>query len=321
METIWRIVKGVASRKWKTAIFSITSACNCRCSMCNIPNLPQISIAPEKGGKILRQCSKNGVLFLSFTGGEPLLHPSFPSLARAAKGMGFVIHVASNGTLPNGVRILKGSVDVMGFSVDSMDPQEHDLNRKHKGAFEKVRRSIQNCRKLGIKAYANTPPNVYIADKIEEYVEFMNGEWGIPVGFCYPETGNRGYFSTDENIVSVLSHEKIAEFFRSALKLKKGGYEILNTDVYLREAVEYAKGNFSRVSRCWAGEGVYWIDWHGDVHPCFSKEETLNTCEKWEKYSAEKCNDCFTQCFREPSSVISNIPSLINELKILRALS
>lgn len=316
-----RIFKGLAQRRWKTAIFSITSACNCMCSMCNIPNLPRISITLDEGAKILSQCSKNGVLFISFTGGEPLLHPSLPALVRMAKNMGFIVHLASNGTLPGRVHMLKGIVDAIGFSVDSLVPSEHDLNRRHKGAFEKVQRSVKNCKRFGIKACANTPPNEYIVDGIEDYVEFMNFEWGIPVGFCYPEKGNGDYFSTRENIVGSLSPEKVAEFFRSALRLKKVGHEILNTDIFLKEAAEYARGNYSMVSRCWAGRGVYWVDWHGNVHPCFSREKVLNAQEKWESYNAKSCNECFTQCFREPSSVISNIPSLIKELNTLRTLS
>ena len=51
------ILKCLLGGRWKTAIFSVTSACNCRCSMCNVPNLPPQHILPntafESDGGIL----------------------------------------------------------------------------------------------------------------------------------------------------------------------------------------------------------------------------------------------------------------------------
>jgi len=316
-EMIGSIIKCALGGRWKTAIFSVTSACNCGCSMCNIPNLPPQHLSLNAAFEILRQCAKNKVAVVSITGGEPFLYPALPVLVREAKEMGIIVHIATNGTLPEKIREVAGYVDAIGFSIDSHVAPEHDGNRRHEGAFEKCLKGVRVCKKMGIRFFANAPPNEYIIGKIEEYVSFINQGLGIPVGFCYPEMHGGNYFSRDKSIISDLSPEQLADFFRAALRLKRSGYGILNTDIFLNEAAEYARGNFQKVCRCGSGRVVYWIDWSGDVRPCFVKKEVLNRKEGWEKFNPNNCNECFTQCFREPSSFLYSLPFSLRGLGTL----
>lgn len=312
------ILKCALGRRWKTAILSVTSACNCRCSTCNIPNLPLKHLPLDIAVEILHQCVENKVAFLSITGGEPFLYPHLKTLVREAHKLGIFVHIASNGTLPEKINEVRGLVDAIGFSIDSHVGAEHDAHRGHERAFEKCLASVKNCQKMGIRSFANTPPNQYIIEKIEEYVEFINNEVGIPVGFCFPETNGGDYFSKCESIISGMTREQIASFFSAALRLKKSGHGIINTDIFLKEAIEYAKGNFSGVNRCGSGRVVYWIDWSGKVHPCFNKQAILNEKRRWEKYNPMNCNECFVQCFREPSSFVYDLPASLGELKSWR---
>jgi len=182
------------------------------------------------------------------------------------------------------------------------------------------RKILKKCKKFGIKATVNTPPNEFIVNKIEEYMDFVNNDLEVPVAFCYPETGNKDYYTTDENPVSALTREQIADFFSSALRLKEAGYEVFNTDLFLKEAVHYARERYGEVSPCRSGDSVYWIDWFGDVHPCFTKGAVLNEKEVWESCDQSGCNRCFTQCFREPSSAVVNPRSVLGEIKMFRVL-
>ncbi|MGQ9788223.1 MAG: radical SAM protein [Candidatus Hadarchaeaceae archaeon] len=309
------IFKCALGRRWKTAIFSVTTACNCRCSMCNIPNLPPKHLSLEAGLEILRQCVQNKVAFLSITGGEPFLYPHLKPLVKKAHKLGVFVHLASNGTFPEKISMVSKYVDAIGFSIDSHVGAEHEDHRRHPGIFKKILASVKNCQKLGVSSFANTPPNRYIIERVEEYVKFINNRVGIPVGFCFPETNGGNYFSKGESIISGLRREQIAGFFRTVLTLKRSGYEIINTDIFLKEAIAYAAGNFSGLSRCGGGRVVYWIDWSGNVRPCFNKGEILSNGGRWEKYESDDCNDCFTQCFREPSSFVYHLPFSLGELK------
>lgn len=292
----------------KTAIFSITTRCNCSCSMCGIPKMEKYAIPFQEAKKILDECFKNGVLSISLTGGEPLLHQELREIASYAREKGMFVHIASNGTMPDRFKLLRGLIDLVGFSLDSHIPDEHDKNRGRRDCFNEVLRSIKVCHDLGIKTVVNTPPNQMIKDRVEEYIDYVNNELGCPVGFCYPMIDNGGYYDKGLNVVSALTPHDIARFFQEVIRLKKNGSKIANTEEFLREAAGYALG--LKVSPCRAGEAVIWIDWFGSVHPCFNKKHiTLNSGNGvfWEAHDSRTCNECFNQCFREPSLVNNNI--------------
>ncbi|MGQ9513686.1 MAG: radical SAM protein [Thermoproteota archaeon] len=305
----------------KTAIFSITTRCNCNCSMCGIPKMDKHSISLERAEEVIDDCYRNGVLFISLTGGEPLLHPEIKEIAKYAGMRGMYVHIASNGTMPDRLRQLKGLIDLIGISLDSHIPEEHDKNRGRKKCSEEVTRSIKVCHELGIKTIVNTPPNQMIKNRVEEYVTYVNRELGCPVGFCYPMVDNGGYYGNGSNVVSDLTPQEIVRFYHEVMRLKKNGYKIANTDIFFREAIAYTLGN--KVSPCRAGESVVWIDWFGSIHPCFNKKNiTLNSMNRdsWESHDASICNECFNQCFREPSLVSGSLRSILADWKLYKYL-
>jgi len=296
----------------KTAIFSITTWCNCNCTMCGIPKMDKVAISLPKAKELLDDCSRNGVLFVSFTGGEPLMHPDIGEILSYAKAKGMFVHVASNGTMPERIRSLKGMVDLIGFSLDSHDPAEHDRNRGRRNCSQEVARSVRISHALGMRPIVNTPPNQMIIGRIEEYVRYVNEELGCPVGFCYPMVDNGGYYDKGSNVVSSLKPSEIVRFYSRAIELKGNHTKIVNTDDFLRESIMYTLGY--RVSPCRAGDRVVWIDWSGSVYPCFNKGSVrLNGGNRlWSCFDASECSECFNQCFREPSLVSGWAKALCN---------
>jgi len=314
-----RLFADVLAGRRKTAIFSVTNLCNCRCSMCDIPDLGSFSLTQAQAKTLLHDCYRNGVRFVSFTGGEPLIHPGLREMLAYAKSLGMYTHLATNGTVPRRIREVAVLADLVGFSLDSHVAEEHDANRRHPGCAKKVRESIAICKGLGVKVQVNTPPNTMIADKPEEYVSYVTRELGVSVGFCYPGVG--GVFDPGENTVTVLTPQRVADFFAKALELKDGGSPIANTRMFLMEAVDYALGRYGRLSPCTAGEDVVWVDWSGMLRPCFVKEDTLNTGgSAWRRYDAAGCNDCFIQCFREPSIGASQPLRMVREWRTIKQL-
>jgi radical SAM protein with 4Fe4S-binding SPASM domain len=83
----------------------LTRRCNLRCGHCYVVDhsgsgfdvANELSAAAWEG--ILDELAGAGCLWLGLTGGEPLVHPGFESIYRAAKGRGFLVTVLSNGTL------------------------------------------------------------------------------------------------------------------------------------------------------------------------------------------------------------------------------
>ena len=82
--------------------FELTGRCNERCLHCYIPQGKKSGdIAPELFSRVLEECREMGVLSLTFSGGEPMLHPRFTDFLREAKQYDFSINVLSNLTLLN----------------------------------------------------------------------------------------------------------------------------------------------------------------------------------------------------------------------------
>ena len=83
----------------------LTPFCNFRCLMCYVRLTPDQA---QRQGQLLsagqwlelaRQAREMGTLYLTLTGGEPLLYPEFWELYEALNQMGFLITLLSNGSL------------------------------------------------------------------------------------------------------------------------------------------------------------------------------------------------------------------------------
>lgn len=97
----------------------------------------------------MRDLKRLGVKVIDFTGGEPLLHRELDVLLREAKKQGMITTVTSNGLLfPKQAEKLRGLIDMLHFSLDSPDRDEHDKSRGVK-CFDKVMESIEIARRLG----------------------------------------------------------------------------------------------------------------------------------------------------------------------------
>jgi len=124
----------------------LTSRCNERCVHCYIPHDQKINdIEPELFYDILEQCRDMGVLTVTLSGGEPMLHKNFCDFLRKVKEYDFAINVLSNLTLLNDEIIaeLKAArLSSVQVSLYSLDPAIHDSITKLEGSFYKTRDNI-----------------------------------------------------------------------------------------------------------------------------------------------------------------------------------
>jgi MoaA/NifB/PqqE/SkfB family radical SAM enzyme len=97
----------------------------------------------------MRDLKALGVRVVDFTGGEPLLHRQLALLLGEAKKQGMITTVTTNGLLyPKYAEKFKGLIDMLHFSLDSPDQEEHDQSRGVK-CFDKVIESISVAKSLG----------------------------------------------------------------------------------------------------------------------------------------------------------------------------
>jgi len=125
----------------------LTSRCNERCVHCYIPHENKSSdINPDFFYRVLDECRDMGLLSLTLSGGEPMLHVQFPQFLRRAKEYDFSINILSNLTLLNDEIITEmkatrlSSVQV---SLYSMKPEIHDSITGLPGSFTKTKSAIE----------------------------------------------------------------------------------------------------------------------------------------------------------------------------------
>lgn len=131
------------------ANYYLTYRCNAKCSFCDIWEKPSPYITLEDVEANLIDLKRLGVKVLDFTGGEPLLHQQLDVMLKMAKDMGFITTVTTNCLLyPKYAEKLKGLIDMLHFSLDSPNREEHNQSRGVP-CFDFVMDSMRIAKALG----------------------------------------------------------------------------------------------------------------------------------------------------------------------------
>ena len=124
----------------------LTSRCNERCVHCYIPHENKIDdIDPAFFYDVLDQSRDMGLLNITLSGGEPLLHPQFCEFLRKAKEYDFSINILSNLTLINDEIIAEMKANRLSsvqVSLYSMKSKIHDSITQVHGSFDKTLSAI-----------------------------------------------------------------------------------------------------------------------------------------------------------------------------------
>lgn len=96
----------------------------------------------------LKDLKRLGIKIILFTGGEPLLYPHIVEALKLAKKYGFYTSIVTNCTLyPKYAPRLKGLVDILQFSFDSVDENEHNRIRGI-NCYNKVIESLKIAKEI-----------------------------------------------------------------------------------------------------------------------------------------------------------------------------
>ena len=100
---------------------------------------------------------------VSFTGGEPTLHPGLPELIAHAKSRHMRVNLISNGLRcadPDFVACLaEAGLDSAQISLEAGEAAVHDEVVQHPGAFQRTWQGVRNLKAAGIHTHTNTTIN------------------------------------------------------------------------------------------------------------------------------------------------------------------
>ena len=245
----------------------LTSRCNERCVHCYIPHeLKLKDISSELYYDVLKQLSKMGVLYVTLSGGEPMLHPNFVEFLLAAKKYDFYVNVLSNLTLINDeiISALKeGNVTSVQVSLYSMNPEHHDAITARKGSFEKTKNAILRLIENDIPVHVSCPTMKGNKDDYGEVLAWCN-EHKIRCQTDYIMMAE--YNHDTANLAHRLSTEETAKVIE----------DIINGDEEYQRAINYP--GFEDVCKnacfnpdrrlCGVGISSCAMVSNGNVYPC-----------------------------------------------------
>ncbi|HOY64046.1 MAG TPA: radical SAM protein, partial [bacterium] len=124
-----------------SAHFELTRRCNLRCRHCYVCGGDERrEMSTEQVFRALDVLADSGTLFVTFTGGEPLVRRDFFEIAERAAEKNFAVRIFTNGTLIDEAaadRIAALNPLEVGISVYGATAETHDGITMSPGSFEK----------------------------------------------------------------------------------------------------------------------------------------------------------------------------------------
>jgi radical SAM protein with 4Fe4S-binding SPASM domain len=274
-------------------VWNFTRKCNLRCKHCYAnAGKTEYELSLAEKLKLVKQLDDAGVVAISFSGGEPLLHRDFWKVAEFASNLGFHVSIATNGTLITpevAERLKKVGVCYVEVSLDAASPKTHDNFRGIEGAFDRALDGIKNCVRVGIQTCIATTATKLNISEIPEIISLAEdlGVYRLVV-FNFIPTG-RGKEITKLDL-SVEERKWLLEFLYDALQ--KSHLQVLSTSplfavvavekVLQRRGEKITPTHFADVCMpsdsalvlsdflggCGAGRLYCGIQPNGDVTPC-----------------------------------------------------
>jgi radical SAM protein with 4Fe4S-binding SPASM domain len=163
---------------------ALTYRCNNDCSHCyndrprDYPELPT-----EAWQKIINQLWDLSIPHIVFTGGEPTLRDDLPVLIAHAEHNGQITGLNTNGRRLGQKKYLdtlvEAGLDHVQITLESHDPNIHDLMVNRKGAWSQTVTGIENALDSPLYVMTNTTMLQFNAPKLRETLSFL-AELGVP---------------------------------------------------------------------------------------------------------------------------------------------
>lgn len=252
----------------------LTSRCNERCVHCYIPHKYKLyDITPELYYSTLEQLSKMGVLSVTLSGGEPMMHPQFIEFLRAAKKYDFYVNILSNLTLLNDEIIAEmkaGNVSSVQVSLYSMNPEHHDAITAVKGSFEKTKAAILKLVENDIPLHVSCPTMKGNKDDFKEVLAWCH-EHKIRAQTDYIMMAQ--YNHETENLANRLTVEEAGNVIKSIMEGDEDYQKAILEPDFVKHCNE-AQFNPER-RLCGVGVSTCCMVANGNVYPCAGWQEMV----------------------------------------------
>jgi MoaA/NifB/PqqE/SkfB family radical SAM enzyme len=291
---------------------SVTNLCNAACDFCGFArqkNLigPRRYVDLEQFTRALPVLRRRHIRYMTFQGGEPLVHPGIAELVASANAAGIHTGLITNGWfLPRYIDALAAAgLKRLLISIDSDSMAKHEANRGLEGLDRRIEEGIARAAEHGIPVWACvTVSKLVDCEALPTLLERLGF---AAVTFSYPRRERFGsnslVFSEDSALVD-LSDEEILAALESIQRLKKR-FRVLDPSAALEEVARFVRGEEQKIS-CIAGHKYFYIDWNLDVWRCEPWAKPMGSVFDLDHLPDERtpCNACMMSCYRHASAMM-----------------
>src|SRR5213594_1430176 len=156
----------ITLRNWNravpmSALLELTFVCNHACTFCYNSPTGQKELTTAEILDALQKLADFNILYLTLTGGEPLVRRDFFDIARAARGLGFALRIYSNAFLideamAKRIKEVANPIE-MEISIHGAKAETHEKLTCVPGSFQRVVNAVRHLRAEGIKVNLKCP--------------------------------------------------------------------------------------------------------------------------------------------------------------------
>ncbi len=268
-----RTVKSDKKRPLSGLSAELTRRCNFKCGQCYCANPikpynPEEELRTDEWIRIFEQYADEQGLFLTLTGGEPLLRKDFKTLWRFLKQKGFLISLFTNGSLIDEKMVdflAEWTPYELSITLYGASDETYERVTGHKNMFTRIMSTLEILSETGIPLEVKgvfTRLNIDDFDQVksigEQYCDLFR--WDVDLIGAFPCSSNK--------VQDIrLSPEECVEL---EARVRIRNQELLNR---IKNWQPAAPPNGKRSAfTCNIGKSSAYIDCYGGMHPCLPLE-------------------------------------------------
>lgn len=292
-----------------TCHFAITSACNAHCGFCNfavdrLPSDLRHSVTLDEAKLAAEILQRNGVYFVFYMGGEPMIHPHLNEIIAHASSIGMAPMLVTNGSLltPKRIEALADAGLVSAFiSIDATVVEKHEQNRGLKGVCDRIRDANAQFHRRQIATAASVTMS-RLVDDYQKLPPFLKSLGFDSVTFSYPLTTlSSSYLSYAQSDLVDYTTEELHECFES-VKAMKRDFTVLNPTTSIEDMQRHLRGEPEQFS-CLAGWKFFYLDWYLNLYRCHNWDRPMCHITQFDgsQRVRDGCTACMIDCYRDDS--------------------
>jgi len=293
---------------------SVTNLCNATCDFCNfahdkgfVTDRRSLDASRFAEGLALLKREAN-VRFVTFMGGEPLLHRNIVEMVQTATDMGVQPTMVTNGWLlpPKVDALADAGITTLFISIDAPTAEVHEKNRGLRGVCARIKEATAKLQARGVTVIASVAMTRLVTD-YAALARFVKELGFAAITFSYPRRAALGssslVWSEDSDLVDMTPAEILAAF--DAAEAAREIIPVHNPREGLADMRRRLTGQGERFT-CHAGYKYFYLDWNYDLWRCEDWKEPISSL--WDftpgKVMRDACQACTTDCYRDASIML-----------------